>query len=512
MHSNAVHSKRIAKNSLLLSVRLVVTMIISLYTFRIVLGALGLVDNGIYSVVAGVVIMIAFLNNSLTITTQRFLNYEMGRNGKQNLSEVFSTAVISHYAIAVIIAILAETIGLWYVTTRMDIPPDRLGAAIIVFHSSVVTLVVKIIGSPYNAAIIANEKMRAYAYISLLETVLNLLMALLLTMLPYDKLAAYGILMMTVSIIVRFTYIRYCRLTFPEYRFKFAFNKRLFVKMFSFAGWMIAGTFTGVLNTQGVNVLMFTYFGPLLVTARATAIKVQGMVQSFIDSFFTAVQPQIVKSYSAGDMAFTNRLVFTSSKLSFFIVMLIALPLLLNTELIFNLWLREVPEYAVLFTQLLLIDMLIISAYLPIGTISQASGRVRAYQLIISASFVLIFLLTWWSYSLGKPVYYTYIISIVVNFLALFARLFEVRWSAGFSVSNYLRKVFAPEIAVLIASFGVAFGVTRLLGDSNIWIITLSAAIYLSVAAAFIYLFGLDRTEKEFSRKMLLGAINKIYR
>ncbi len=509
MSSQGMNSKRIASNSLLLYARLLVTMAVTLYTSRVILNALGEVDFGVYSVVAGVVIMIAFLNNSLIAATQRFLNYEMARPDRRNLPEVFSTAVISHYVVAAIVAAAAETVGLWFVKTQLVIPPERMGAAIVVLHCSVVTLVFRIIGSPYNAAVIANERMRVYALISILESVLTLLLVLLLVVLPWDKLAVYGVLTMVVGIVTRFAYIRYCHARFPEYRFRWVFDRDLFRRMFSFTGWMFAGTFAGMLNSQGLNVLINIYFGPVLNAARTVAVKVQGVVQSFVDSLITAVQPQIVKSYSAGETAYMNRLVFTSSKLSFYVVLLLSLPVLFNAEAILGLWLREVPEYAVPFTQLLLIDTLITCSYTPLGTVSQASGRIKLYQLIISASFALVFLLTWLCYYMGRPVHYAFVISIAVNFVALFARLLEIRRSTGFDAGNYMRHVFVPETVVLCVSAGVAYAVTRLVGSDGVRAV-ISAAVYLCAAAAAIWFLGLNKTEKELSKATLQGMVNKI--
>ena len=492
----------------MLYARLLVTMVVTLYTSRVILNALGEVDFGVYSVVAGVVIMIAFMNNSLTTATQRFLNYEMARQDMGSLSEVFSTAVISHYVIAGIVAVAAETVGLWLVKTQLDIPPARLDAAIMVFHCSVVTLVFRIIGSPYNAAVIANERMKVYALISILEAVLTLLLVLILVMLPWDKLAVYGVLTMVVGIITRFAYIRYCHAKFPDYRFRWIFDRDLFRRMFSFTGWMLAGTFAGMLNSQGLNVLINIYFGPVLNAARTIAVKVQGVVQSFVDSLITAVQPQIVKSYSAGETAYMNRLVFTSSKLSFYIVLLLSLPVLLNAEAFLSVWLRDVPEYAALFTRLLLIDMLITCSYTPLAAVSQASGRVKMYQIIISASFVLVFLLTWLCYYLGGPVWYVFVISIAVNFIALFARLLEIRKSTGFDAGNYMRHVFIPETAVLCISVGAACLVTQLVGSDG-GLAVISAVIYLCTAAAAVWFIGLNKTEKELSKGALLGMVNK---
>lgn len=506
MTDREIHNKRIARNSLLLYARLLVTMGVTLYTSRVVLNALGEVDFGIYSVVGGIVVMIAFLNNSMTSVTQRFLNYEMAHPGKRNLSQVFSAAVISHYAIAAIVALAAETIGLWFVTTHLNIPPERMSAALIVFHCSVVLLVFKIIGSPYTAAVIAHEKMKAFASISILESLLTLLLVLVLVVQPYDMLAAYGVLMMIVGIAIRFIYIRYCRRNFPECRFKWVANRELFAKMLSFTGWMFVGSFTSTLNTQGLNLLINLHFGPVLNASRTIAVKVQGVVLSFLDSLMTAVQPQIVKSCSSGDTDYMNRLVFTSSKLSFYIVLLLSLPIVMNTDILLRLWLKEVPEYAALITQLLLIDMFIMSAFTPLASVSQASGKVKYFQMIISISFVSIFLLTWLSYKTGKPVYYAFIISIIVNFIALFGRLIELHRSVGFGIGNYMRRVFMPEIIVLATSLGAAIGITRFTGNGLIETIA-SGIVYMSVALAMIYLVGLDTTEKEFSKQIWLNLV-----
>lgn len=493
---NSENNKRLAKNTMMLYIRMLLTMVVALYTSRVVLQVLGVIDFGIYNVVGGIVTMLSFFNSSLTTATQRFLNIEMGKGNIEGLSKIFSMSFICFCLIAIIIIIISETLGLWFLYNKLEIPQNRIEAAVITYHISILVFTINIISIPYNATIIANERMEAYAYVSIIDVSLKLGLVYLLSTFNYDKLVVFSILNLVVTLIITNIYIIYCQRKFKECSIKWFWDKNLFQQIISFSGWMFSGTMTNTLSTQGVNMLINIYFGPALNAARAISMQVNGAVNSFVTNFMTAAKPQIVKYYASNDLEQTYKLVYSTSKLSFYLLFLLSLPILLETNYILSLWLKTIPEYSELFTQLVIIELLITSAYSPIAFVSQASGRIRNYQLIISVGFILIFMCSWFLYKLGFPAYTTFIISIVIAFLGLFARLIEIHFSIHFPSLNYLKKVFLPIIIIIIASTLITIVVSNILLVESILGLIRNTIIYSAVSIGFIYLIGLDKAEK----------------
>lgn len=442
------NTRRIAKNTAMLYIRMLLIMGVTLYTSRVILNVLGVEDFGIYNVVGGVVAMLAFFNSSLSTATQRYMNYEMGKGNAEGVQKVFSMSFIGYCLLAVVTIIFAETVGLWFIYNKLVIPEVRLNAAIWVFQFSLLTFVVNLLTVPYNAAIIAHERMSIYAYISVGEVVLRLLLVFFLQIIDADKLKLYALMMFFVSCLVGFSYRVCCIRSFPECRLRWVWDKWLLKDLFSFSGWMLSGTITNLLSTQGVNILINLFFGPALNAARAIAMQVYGAVNAFVTNFMMAVRPQIVKSYAQGNTEYMYRLVFSASKFSFFLLFLLTIPILLNTDLILRFWLKNVPPYTVLFTQLVLIDLLINAAYGPIAYVSQAVARIRDYQLVISVGFVFIAFFTWIAFKLNYPVYSTFNIAIVIDIAGLFMRLWILRRIVEFPVMHYMRIVIYPIVLI----------------------------------------------------------------
>ena len=314
------NNKRIAKNTLLLYFRMLLMMAVSLFTSRVVLNTLGVEDFGIYSVVGGVVGMFVFINNSMSSATQRYITFALGKGDKNRLQTVFSTTLQIHSLIAVIIVLLGETVGLWFLYNKMQIPADRMDAALWVMQCSIVSMVVMIVSVPYNADVIAHEKMSAFAYISILEVVLKLAIVYLLLVFSYDKLILYAILILMIQILIRFCYSIYCNKHFEETKYKHVWDKKLFKEMTGFAGWSLFGNMAGVLFGQGLNMLLNVFFGPVVNAARAVAVQVQGAIQQFVANFQTALNPQITKTYAAGELNEMHRLMFRSARFSFYLL------------------------------------------------------------------------------------------------------------------------------------------------------------------------------------------------
>lgn len=502
------NNTRIAKNTLLLYFRMLFTMAVSLYTSRVVLNTLGVEDFGVYNVVGGIVSMLSFFNSSMATSTQRFLNYEMGQNNDKGLRDVFVNAVNAHYLIGFITVVGLETVGLWFVYNKLNIPQGQLDAALWVFHCSVLSLFVSIISTPYNAAIIANERMGIYAYYSIFEVVLKLLIVYLLVVIPYNKLIVYGLLTLAVSVVMRILYNVYCIRNFSECRYKWSWNMQLMKKMFFFSGWMLFGCISDMLSKQGVNVLINIFFGPVFNAARAIAVQVQAAVNNFVTNFMTAVRPQIIKSYSAGEIQHMYRLVFSSSKLSFYLLFVLTTPVLIYTEFILQLWLKIVPEYCVLFTRLVLVELLISSAYVPIAQINQASGKIRNYQMAISILFLASFILTYALYKIGMPVYSTFILSVALAIVGLFVRVIILKHDNAFPASTYLFKVMLPLIPVAGLSLVIPVLIYKYTETTFLTFLFNSFIGFMS-SIVVIWIFGLDKVEKSFITEKINSRIHK---
>lgn len=487
---------------------MILIMLVSLYTSRVILNALGAADYGVYNVVGGVVAMIAFLNGSINSSTQRFLNVEMGKGNRADLQGVFSTAINAHVIIGIVVVIILETVGVWFVSTKLIIPSGQRIEAMWVFQCSVVSFFLGIISSPYNAAIVANEKMSIFAVLSLLEAFLKLIIAWLITIFPSDRLKYYGILIMLVSIIMRVAYGRVCIANFKECRYQFNINRSKLKEMFTFSGWMIFGCFADVLSGQGVNMLINLFFGPVINASRAIAVQVQSAVSQFSNNFLMSVNPQIVKSYSSGEVDEAYRLVFSSSKFSFYLMMILVIPISINTEQILHIWLKNVPPFSSIFVNLVLLEYLIRSSYTPIAQINVAYGRIKAYQISVACLFLLNFIGTYYLFKLGYEVYSTFILSAAIAFVGLFVRLFILHKQNGFPTSLYLKKVSIPVFIIFCLSY------TPTLLLSLVWsksILSMICSVFVSLifSFTFIWVLGLSNSEKGLIKKFYHSTISK---
>lgn len=491
------NNSRIAKNTLFLYFRMIFIMLVSLFTSRVVLAALGVESFGVYNVVGGVVASLSFLNSSLGASTQRFLNYEMGLKDNADLSKIFSNAVNAHIIIGIVTLLLLETAGLWFVLNKLDIPESNLQAAFWVYQASIASVFITVISTPYNAAIVAHERMGVFAYFSILECLLKLGVVYLLLILPFDRLLVYGLLLLGVTAVMQAIYVFYCIRKFNECSYHWNWDKSLVKKMFSFTGWMFFGCITDMLSGQGINMLVNIFFGPVFNASRAIAYQVFNAVHAFLTNFMTAVKPQIVKSYAANNKDYAFKLVFSSTKLSFYLLFFLTMPLFLHMDLILKLWLKNVPEMATLFTRLVLVDLWIRAIYTPMAQINQASGKIRSYQLAISIIFLLIFVFTLVLFEFGLPVYYAFIVSIVMNIIGIFTRLAILRKENGFPIAAFVKKAVLPLIPIALITFLIPHLLITNFNYSvlNIIVSTILGEIGLVVSIWFI---GLNNREKEF--------------
>lgn len=503
------NNRRIAKNTLLLYFRMIFMMLVSLYTSRVVLDTLGVEDYGIYNVVGGVVAMFGFINGAMSTSTQRYLTFELGRGDAACLRRVFCTSLFIHALISLLVVILAETAGLWFFYHKMVIPAARMGAAMWVYQFSILATVVMIMSVPYNASIIAHERMSAFAYISVLEVVLKLLVVYLLQIGSWDKLALYAVLIFVVQLGIRALYGMYCSRHFDETRFRRLWDKTLFREMLGFAGWNLWGNCAGVAFTQGVNLLLNMFFGPVVNAARGISVQVQAAISQFSINFQTAMNPQITKSYAVHDYDYMHSLIFRSSKFTFYLLLLLSLPVMLETDSILRLWLGTVPEHTVTFIRLMLCVTIIDSVANPLMISASATGRVRLYQGVVGGILLCILPLSYLVLKLGGHPASVFVVHLCVCIVAFIVRLYIIRPMIRLSLRNYCRRVVVPCLSVALLAVILPLVLKILLpeGIPAFLAICLICLLCVSLAA---YWLGLSISERTFIRNKVKVALSKI--
>lgn len=506
---NISNNKRIAKNTLLLYFRMLFMMAVSLYTSRVVLNALGVEDFGIYNVVGGVVAMFSMLSGSLSSAITRFLTYELGTGNRENLKKIFSSSVTIQIGLAVLIVLLAEAIGVWFLNMKMNIPDTRMTAANWVFQFSILTFAINLVSVPYNATIIAHERMSAFAYISILEAIGKLAIAFLIVISPIDKLIFYAILMCAVALVIRFAYGIYCKKHFEECTYHFIFDKELLKRMFGFAGWNFIGATSAVLRDQGGNVVINLFCGPAANAARGIAFQVNTAISGFVTNFMTALNPQITKSYAAGDRKYMMTLIFQGARLSFYMLLLLSLPVLINTHYILGLWLKIVPDHAVLFVQLVLVFAMSESISNPLITAMLATGHIRNYQLVVGGLQMMNLPVSYILLRMGMFPEVVIVVAIVISQCCLAARLLMLRGMIGLSVRKYMKKVYMNVLAVTVIASVFPVLLASKMEESflNFLLLCLIAVVCTGIT---IYNIGCNKTERQFILNKLNTIKNKL--
>lgn len=491
------NNKRLAQNTLLLYLRMILIIIVGLYTSRVVLQTLGVDDYGIYNVVGGIVAMLAFLNSAMTAASQRFISFELGTGNLSKLKQVFCTSVTIHIAIAGIILVIAETIGLWFLNTHMNIAPERMTAANWVYQCSILTFMTTVISVPYNACIVAHERMKAFAYISIVETCLKLAIVYLLLILPSDKLITYAILMLSVSIIIRIIYGIYCKLNFEECTYQFSFNKNSFNEMFAFAGWSVIGNLGFALKDQGSNVVLNIFCGTAINAARGVALQVNGIINNFSSNFIMALNPQITKQYAAGNVQESIQLVYAGCRYSLYLLSIISVPFMVNLNYLLSLWLGTVPPYTTEFLFLALIAALINSMATPLVTAMQATGRIRNFQIIICIIMMCELPLTYIILKLGYKPYMAMIASIIVVTIGLFARLLLLKQLIkSYSIKYFTIHIIVKNILIVAGCIAVATYIHGYWIKINFVSFIITSFIAFIITLGGIYIFGITSKEK----------------
>lgn len=508
MEGNSIKSKRIAKNTFVLYLRMLFLMAIHLYTSRVILKALGVEDFGIYNVVGGFVAMFAVLTQSLSAAASRFFNYEMASGDGERLSKVFSTTLIIHIALAAFIAFLAEGIGIWFVNDMMVIPADRLNAANWVFQFSVLAFCLNLITVPYHAVIIAHERMNIFAYISIFEGISSLLICYLLYISPIDRLVFYAILIFLIRVSIMVMNQLYCKKHFAESIFKLSLEKSFYKEIFGFASWNMIGAASGVLRNQGGNILLNLFFGPVVNAARAVANQVLRAVNSFVDNFMMAMNPQITQSYASGDHDYMMDLIYKGSRYSFYMLLFICLPILINTDYILSLWLNNVPEHSSLFVQLTLIYTMIESISRPLVTAQLATGRIRNYQIVVGGLQLLNLPISYLLLRLGGIPEVVLYVAIVLSIAMLLARLYMLRSMIQLKALNFVKEVLFNIVAV--SFFSAIFPLIFFKTDPGVFF-TFCISVLLCCISCIIsvYYIGFSKSERIFVRKKLHSLMLK---
>ena len=506
------NNKRIAKNTLLLYVRMLFTMAVSLFTSRVILNTLGVEDYGINNVVGGIVTMFSVLSGSLSSSISRFITFELGKGNIERLKTIFSTGVNIQLGMSVLIIIIAEAVGIWFLNAKMNIPADRMVAANWVFQCAILTFVLNLLSVPYNAAIIAHEKMSAFAYISVVEVSLKLIIVYMLMISPFDRLETYAVLLLLVGAVIRFIYGYYCKRHFEECTYHFGFDKPVLKEMTGFAGWNFLGNGAYMLNTQGVNILMNLYFGVAVNAARGVATQVDAALKQFVNNFTTAVNPQITKSYAQGDLDYMHKLVCRSAKFSAFLMMFFTVPIILETNTILTIWLKTVPDYAVIFLQWIIISSFMDTVLAnSLVTSMFATGKIKRYQIIVTTVGCLVFPLSWIAFKLGFEPQVGYILYFIIYTILLFVRLYLLKDMVKLPVMMYIREVLYKLVPVIVVGFAIP-GILILTMDAGWLRLILVCLLSVLVTAASEYFIGLSNKEKDFVAekiKLVIGKIKK---
>lgn len=504
------NNTRIAKNSLLLYVRMLFTMAVSLFTSRVILNTLGVEDYGIYNVVGGIVTMFSVLSGSLSASISRFITFELGKGNFERLKTIFSTGVNIQIGMSVLIIAISEVVGIWFLNTKMNIPPERMLAANWVFQCAIFTFVLNLLSVPYNAAIIAHEKMSAFAYISVIEVTLKLIIVYMLLISPFDRLGTYAVLLLLVGAVIRFIYGYYCKRHFEECTYHFVIDRPILKEMTGFAGWNFFGNGAYMLNTQGVNILMNLYFGVAVNAARGIATQVDVALKQFVNNFTTAVNPQITKSYAQGDLGYMHKLVCRSAKFSAFLMMFFAIPIILETQSILTIWLKTVPEYAAVFLQLIIISSFVDTVLAnSLVTSMFATGNIKRYQVIVTIVGCLVFPFSWIAFKLGYPPKISYILYFIIYTILLGVRLYLLKDMVKLPAMMYVRDVLYRVLPIMGISFMIPM-VIRFSMQEGWKRLVLLCLVSTIVTAIVEFRIGLTKDERAFIYNKVKEITKKI--
>lgn len=498
-------SSRLMKNTFLLYFRMVLMMCINLYTSRIVLHTLGVEDYGIFNVVGGVIVMFSFISDGMMASTQRFLTFELGKGDKEKLHAIFITSLHIHIILAIVTVIVGETVGLWFVLEKMVIPTERMVAALWCYQLSIVIIVLTILYYPYMSAIVAHEKMSSFAYIAILDAVLRLLMVYLLLIFDYDRLILYAILYACEKVLIRMVYNVYCIRHFEECNYKWIYQKSLFKEMGAFAGWSMGGHIAYAGYTHGLNLLLNVFFGPVVNAARAVAVQAQAAVSQFALNFQMAINPQITKTYATGQLDEMHELVYRGTRLTFCLMLILCLPLIIETPMVLSIWLKEVPNGSVTFLRLLLVILIVQHCQSPLATSMAATGKVKKYELVVSGLMLTILPISYVVLKMGGQPWTVFGVYLAILFLSYAAILHIVLPMIKLSLLDYVKHAVSPCTIVLLLSLIVP-ALLKLQPERSLLMSFVTIALTVISTGFLCYRIGLD----EELRGLIKSKVNKL--
>lgn len=503
-------NRKIAKNTVFLYFRMMFTMMVSLYTSRVNLRVLGIEDNGIYQVVGGTVAIFGFLNSSLSGATSRFLTYELGRGDKQKLNDTFATSLNIHILVAIIIFVLAETIGLWLLECKLVIPANRMNAARVVFQLSIIASMIAVTQVPYNASIISHERMGVFAYMSILDVSLKLLICYILYVTPFDSLITYAVLVLTVSITTQTIYRSYCIRHFDECHFRWVRKPEIFRPISSFAFWDILGNFSIMARSQGVNMILNMFFGPAINAAAGFSTTISNNVYAFSNNFLTAIRPPITKAYSQSKYEKMEELMISASKYSFALLFLLSAPFIFESRYILELWLQTPPEYTDIFCILELIATVISVIFLPLMFAIHASGKIRAMSFVNGTIWLAVVPITYIILKCGYSPTVPYITKCFLYVFVITANFYFTKKNIpAFNIMLYLRKAFMPSFVTVCVVLSFTYIVYIQFEESGIirFIVTCTSSTVSVILSIYFIVF--DKHNREKVINFILGKIEK---
>ena len=493
-------SRRIAKNTVFLYMRMFLMLIIGLFTSRIVLKMLGVEDVGVYNAVAAVVGSFTIVTASLSSAISRFITYGLGKNS--DLHRIFSTSVLVELVLSGIILLLVETVGLWFLNCRMDIPAGRLPAANWVLQASMLMLFVNLLSVPFNAEIIAHEDMKAFAWISLVEAGMKLAVAFSLYITPADRLKTYAVMMLLVALVVRGIYSMYCR-RYAECRGRLEFDRGIFKEMAGFAGWNFFGTSATLFNTQGISVLTNLFFGVAVNAARGYAVQVEGIVRQFVTSFTTALNPQITKSYAEGNDRYCHELVCKGAKYSWILMLFFAIPLAICSRTVLRLWLGEgYPPFTQIFVPLAVVASMVDMLGNSLAILEMATGNIRKYYLWVGGVAFLVFPVSWLCFALGAAPESPYIVYICVYLVLVGVKLAIMHAQIAFPWKMFVRETLVKILLVTVPAAALSAG-TALLLPEGVWRLLAVCAVSTVSIAVFAYFLAATPGERAYAGSKL---------
>lgn len=502
-------NSRIAKNTLFLSFRMIFLLLISLYTSRVVLNILGVENYGIYNVVGGLVAFVSYINQAMSSSTLRFVTYSLGKNDIADTKKVFNTGFVIHGIIALLIILLGETVGLWFFFEKLQIPEGRESVALIIYQLSLVSTSMVILNLPYNALIIAHEKMSAFAYFSIFDAILKLLIVYLLLVVPFDKLLVYGVFMMTTQLIYCLIYLVYCRTKFVECRLNLKMDRQLAKEMTGFAGWSMFGCTAAITYTQGLNLLLNMFGGAVVNAARGIAVQVQGVVTNFTANFQTAINPQIIKKYAQQDYAGMYQLIYYAAKYSFILMWLLSVPIILNMETVLTWWLKIVPDHTTEFLQVLLVIIMIDSVSNPLMKSADATGKIRNYHIIVGCTLMLILPTAYLALKLGFPLVSVFVVQLIFSIVALFLRLIIVRRMIGLQILTFLKMVFLPIFKTIIPVIVISYLCSQIVFPNEFIRFLVLSSQSLIVSLLCFWMLGMSANERIMVSGKVKGIVSK---